>query len=382
MLKVRDIHKSFNRQSVLRGVTMAAQAGEIVALLGPSGCGKTTILRIIAGLETADKGELFFNGVDLTQVPIHKRRFGMVFQDFALFPHKNVEQNVAFGLKMLNWKQERVNERVGQVLRLVGLQEFGGRAVHELSGGEQQRVSLARALAPFPSVLLLDEPLASLDRALRERLMNELRSILIRAGTTATVPTSTDSGDRTDGTSDAVIRAGNVGLMTSIYVTHDQEEAFAIADRIFVMNEGRIEQSGIPVDLYRRPESVFVARFLGMENLLPAEVLGTDPPKIKCAVGELIVSERDQHDGDQITLLIRPEAAELATTNGADKNVVEGQLTETSFRGRHQIATVQFSSEEGPIMLKFHFDSRVLLPPTSSSISLKLNPGQMNLLAS
>jgi ABC-type Fe3+/spermidine/putrescine transport system ATPase subunit len=338
MLELRDIYKAFDGKSVLRGVSLAANEGEIVALLGPSGCGKTTILRIVAGLETADQGEILLDGVDLTQVPIHKRRFGMVFQDYALFPHKNVEENVAFGLRMLNWKRERIDERFAQVLKLVGLQEFGGRSVHELSGGEQQRVSLARALAPYPRVLLLDEPLASLDRALRERLMNELRSILIQAGSVRTETGAKELPYADQGSTDTMGQESMRGPMTSIYVTHDQEEAFAIADRIFVMNEGRIEQSGTPMDLYKRPETVFVARFLGMDNLLSAEIAGTNPPTIRCALGELSLSRLDNREDEKLNLLIRPKAAELTNEHEAGGNIVRGQLKQLSFRGRHQIA--------------------------------------------
>ncbi|HCB50349.1 MAG TPA: ABC transporter ATP-binding protein, partial [Chloroflexi bacterium] len=176
LLELYGIEKSFDSLAVLQGITLRVEQGEIVALLGPSGCGKTTLLRIIAGLETADNGQLFLRGRDLTGIPVHKRGFGMVFQDYALFPHKSVSQNVAFGLRMQHWKPERQKERVDQVLDLVSLAGFGDRRVYELSGGEQQRVALARALAPSPNLMLLDEPLGSLDRALRERLMGELRA--------------------------------------------------------------------------------------------------------------------------------------------------------------------------------------------------------------
>ncbi len=182
LLEAKDIAKSFEGQSVLRGVSLSVARGEIVVLLGPSGCGKTTLLRIIAGLESADAGDLSLDGQNLAKIPVHKRGFGMVFQDFALFPHKKVAENVAFGLRMLNWDQSLQEVRVASVLQLVGLAGFEQRHVYELSGGEQQRVALARSLAPSPRLLLLDEPLGSLDRALRERLMGELRIILKSAG--------------------------------------------------------------------------------------------------------------------------------------------------------------------------------------------------------
>lgn len=382
MLQVRDVHKAYEGQPVLCGVALDAQQGEIIALLGPSGCGKTTLLRIIAGLETADQGDLLLDGNDLTEIPIHKRRFGMVFQDYALFPHKNVKQNVAFGLKMASWNLDQIDERVDQVLRLVGMHEFGDRPVHELSGGEQQRVALARALAPYPRVLLLDEPLGSLDRALRERLMNELRSILLQAVSLSKLSRGADLADMKLGSLDDTDKAERIESMTSIYVTHDQEEAFAIADRIYVMNEGRIEQSGTPVDLFRQPQTAFVARFLGMENVLGAEVTEIEPPTIKCALGELKLAEIDAPIGILITLLIRPEAARLASQHDTDPNIIQGELVDISFRGRHQIAVVRFSSAIAQITLKFHFDSTVRLPAPSSKIALHLDPTQMQLLTS
>ncbi|MCA9924623.1 MAG: ABC transporter ATP-binding protein, partial [Anaerolineales bacterium] len=248
LLTLKNIEKSFDGEPVLRGVSLELKAGEIVVLLGPSGCGKTTLLRIMAGLEVADNGRLLLNGHDLQQMPVHQRGFGMVFQDYALFPHKNVFENVAFGLRMQNWDAARIQARVDQVLALVGMGGFADRPIYELSGGEQQRVALARSLAPAPRLILLDEPLGALDRALRERLMLDLRRILKEAGG----------------------MTGRPEGITAVYVTHDQAEAFAIADRVLVMNQGKVEQAGTPTTLYRYPRTPFVARFLGMENLIDA----------------------------------------------------------------------------------------------------------------
>ncbi|MEJ2749488.1 MAG: ABC transporter ATP-binding protein, partial [Anaerolineae bacterium] len=182
MLSLESIEKAFDDQPVLRGISLEIAVGEVVVLLGPSGCGKTTLLRIIAGLEQPDNGRILLHNADLTPIPVHERGFGMVFQDYALFPHKNVFDNAAFGLKMLGWERPSITERVRQVLSLVDLAGFEERQIHELSGGEQQRVALARSLAPAPRLLLLDEPLGALDRALRERLMLDLRAILKQAG--------------------------------------------------------------------------------------------------------------------------------------------------------------------------------------------------------
>lgn len=373
MLELNSIEKSFDGVTILSGVSLVIAAGEIVVLLGPSGSGKTTLLRIIAGLEQPDGGRLLLEGQDLTTIPVHQRGFGMVFQDFALFPHKNVFENVAFGLRMLKWQRARIAARVDEVLALVGLGGFGPRPVHELSGGEQQRVALARALAPAPRLLLLDEPLGSLDQTLRDRLMGELRMILNQAG-------------------DLV--AGAEG-MTAVYVTHDQAEAFAIADRIAVINEGRIEQSAPPQELYRRPATAFVARFLGMENIFEGEVIKTEPVVVRTKVGDwrLEIGDWGLGVGDErrsVTLLVRPEAGELLDGTGNKRiNVCEGRLQAISFRGRYQVVTITvsdrqslISSLQSPISLKLEFDSTVDLPPVGSLVRFALKPESILLLES
>ncbi|GAB4509563.1 MAG: ABC transporter ATP-binding protein [Anaerolineae bacterium] len=236
---VHNLSKSYGALDVLRGVTLTIAEGDILCLLGPSGCGKTTLLRTITGLETAEQGEILVDGAPITHIPVHQRDFGLMFQDFALFPHMTVTQNVAFGLRMHRVPQPEQARRVQEVLELVGLGGFAGRSVTQLSGGERQRVALARSLAPNPRLLMLDEPLGSLDAGLRERLVVELREIIKRVG------------------------------LTAVYVTHDQQEAFAIADQIAVMDAGRIEQMAPPEDLYRAPQTVFVARFLQLTNVVP-----------------------------------------------------------------------------------------------------------------
>jgi ABC-type Fe3+/spermidine/putrescine transport system ATPase subunit len=377
MLQVREIHKAFEGLAVLRGVTFDASDGEIVALLGPSGSGKTTLLRIIAGLVLADKGQVLLDDVDLTRIPIHRRGFGMVFQDYALFPHRNVRQNVAFGLRMLAWPDRLVESRVQQVLGMVGLGALGERAVFELSGGEQQRVALARALAAKPRVLLLDEPLGSLDRALREQLMGDLRSILKNAIDPAEGIAATERGSLGQNKSATEIVTTRAEAMTSVYVTHDQEEAFAIADRIVVINDGKIEQSGTPMSLFRQPKSEFVAHFLGMDNLLPAEVVSARPTVVRCAIGRFELGDTGDVVPGERTLLIRPEAASLVSQGQEEAGVFEGTVVDNSFRGRHQIAVVLFEAEETPISLKFNFDSTVELPPASSPLHLRLDPAEM-----
>ena len=343
LLQLENLSKSFNDHTVVDDFSLSIDEGQTVVLLGPSGCGKTTLLRLVAGLETPDRGRITFAGQDLRPQPVHQRGFGYVFQDYALFPHKNVADNVTFGLKMQNWPVERQTRRVADVLELVGLAGFARRAIHELSGGEQQRVALARALAPAPRLLLLDEPLGALDRALRERLMDELRTILKQAG---------------DHLEQAV---------TAIYVTHDQAEAFALADELVVMNRGRIEQQGPPLAIYQRPQTVFVAGFLGMTNV----VAGVWQPdgRVQTPLGTLVVATTGPA-GESVSLLIRPEAAQLPIEG--DVNVIRGRVVDVSFRGRQQRLTLAVAGQDSP--LQFELDATVPLPPPESVLALSLNP--------
>lgn len=362
LLSVREITKSFGGELVLRGVSFDLDAGEIVALLGPSGCGKTTLLRIIAGLESADTGELSLEGEDLQRIPVHQRGFGMVFQDYALFPHKRVAENIGFGLRMHGWKSEERDERVSQVMDLVGLGNFGARQVFDLSGGEQQRVALARALAPSPRLLLLDEPLGALDRALRERLMGELRPILKRAGQFIGSGPTTEAG------------------ITTIYVTHDQEEAFSVADRILIMNHGAFEQIGTPAQLYHYPRNAFVARFLGMENLIPATIISQDPPRVSTPLGTLHYSGDFPDVSGEADLLIRPDAGQLVPPEANGDNIISGIMGDVSFRGRHLMSTINCRTEDASLVLKLAFDSALTLPPMGTHFSLRLDPEELQVL--
>ncbi|HIP72582.1 MAG TPA: ABC transporter ATP-binding protein [Anaerolineae bacterium] len=369
-LELENIWKSFDGQPVLRGISLDVVGGEVLVLLGPSGCGKTTLLRIIAGLEALDNGRIRTNDQDITQLAPYKRNFGFVFQDYALFPHKNVAQNVAFGLRMHHWDKPRLDQRVAEVLSLVGLAGYGARPIHELSGGEQQRVALARSLAPAPRLLLLDEPLGALDRALRERLMLELRGILKQAGGLLGRPEG----------------------MTAVYVTHDQAEAFAIADKVAVMRDGRVEQTGPPHDLYRQPRTLFVARFLGMANILSGTAISMSPCIVRTEIGELEIgggklaqfpvanpSASSGQVPQSLNILIRPEAARF---NGNEINELHGRLQDISFRGRYQIITVVVGDEAQPVTLKFELETAVSLPPTQSPIRLSLDPSAIQLLES
>jgi len=304
MLNIINIEKTFEGAPLLRGISLTVDAGEIVCLLGPSGSGKTTLLRIIAGLEQADSGEVFFENQDLRGVPVHRRRFGMMFQDLALFPHKNVFDNVAFGLRMHTPRlpSAEIRARVQETLELVGLTGFAKRNVNNLSGGEQQRVALARSLAPRPQLLMLDEPLGALDRILREQLVADLRTILKRVGT----------------------------LRAAIYVTHDQDEAFAIADRIAIVHEGRIDQTGAPEDIYRAPANAFVAQFLGMTNLFAARM--REDGRVETKIGTFEPATRNRTE--TAVALIRPERVRVIENGGIAARVEECTFRAGRYRAR------------------------------------------------
>jgi thiamine transport system ATP-binding protein len=255
MLRVEALEVRYGDTVALAGIDLAVADGEIVSVLGPSGSGKSTLLRAIAGLEPSATGRVSWDGDNLTGVPPHRRQLGLMFQDHTLFPHRDVLGNVAFGMRMRGLARAQTDTRARELLTLVGLAGYERRRVTELSGGEQQRVALARALAPAPRLLMLDEPLGSLDRALRERLMVELRELFTRLG------------------------------LTSLYVTHDHDEAFALADRVVVMRDGRVEQLGTPVDVWKHPATEFVARFLGynVTDALGGGRIGVRPDGVRIA---------------------------------------------------------------------------------------------------
>lgn len=297
MLELINIHKTYENQPLLSGISFTVATGETVCLLGASGSGKSTLLRIIAGLEQPECGQALWQGADLASVPAHKRNFGLVFQDYALFPHLTVAENVAFGLRMQNLPQGEIKLRVTALLEQVNLSGFANRRVNDLSGGEQQRVALARALAPRPRLLMFDEPLGALDRALRDHLLEELRGIL------------------------------HSSEIPAIYVTHDQEEAFAIADRIVLLHDGQIAQAGTPTDVYARPASGWVANFLGLGNVIEGKWLGRG--RVETSFGVLEVSYKTEATvGESVALLIRPERVKL--TN--DGTSLKGRVADVIFQ--------------------------------------------------
>lgn len=314
LLRVEKLSKKFHADfpAAVNDVSFRLEAGEIFALLGPSGCGKTTTLRMLAGFEAQDSGEIFKNEIEVSKIPAEKRGIGFVFQDWALFPHLSVEQNIAFGLR--GWNKVEKTQRVQEVLSMVGLTIFKDRRPHQLSGGQQQRVALARAIAPGPSVILLDEPFSSLDAALRQVTRDEVRNLLKKAG---------------------------VG---TILVTHDQEEAFSFADRLAIMRRGAIEQIGTPEEVYEAPATAFVAQFLGRTNLISGDAKGWDA---STALGKIGLTTEAS---GAVLLSLRPEDITLLTPSSLlgnlNDNVIEGTVLSREFKGHDLTFKVKFGDRE------------------------------------
>jgi spermidine/putrescine transport system ATP-binding protein len=296
-----DLVKRFGDVAAVDGISLDISGGEFFSLLGPSGCGKTTTLRMIAGFERPDRGGILLDGRDMAQTPPHRRPVNTVFQNYALFPHLDVRDNVAFGLRFQGLGKDEARDRVGRALDLVRLAGFEERRPTQLSGGQQQRVALARALVLNPSVLLLDEPLGSLDAKLRKALQIELKAIQERVG------------------------------ITFVYVTHDQEEALTMSDRIAVMSEGRIDQIGPPRDVYEEPATAYVADFLGVSNLMDARATGSG--RLTLGDVELQARQGDMGASGAVKLVIRPERVKVEDHGAEGPNRVPGMVERTVFLG-------------------------------------------------
>ncbi|MGH2752066.1 MAG: ABC transporter ATP-binding protein [Actinomycetota bacterium] len=301
-----DLTKRFGDFEAVRGINVDISAGEFFSLLGPSGCGKTTTLRMVAGFERPTAGRILLDENDMADVPPHKRNVNTVFQNYALFPHLNVSQNVAFGLRFSKPSKDEVRRRVRDALVLVQLEKFGDRRPHQLSGGQQQRVALARALILNPSVLLLDEPLGALDAKLRKSLQIELKALQEQVG------------------------------ITFVYVTHDQEEALTMSDRLAVMSEGEIEQIGTPQQVYDEPSSLYVADFLGVSNTMPGVALGANGTagcRVKLGDYELLAGTGDLQARGEVVVVVRPERVHLETEASTGANHVPGMVERVVYVG-------------------------------------------------
>jgi ABC-type Fe3+/spermidine/putrescine transport system ATPase subunit len=310
MLVVRGIYKSFGAVEVLKDVSAEIEKGELVTFVGPSGCGKTTLLRIIGGLTKPNAGDVILDGEVINHLTPDKRGTQMCFQNYALFPHMTVAGNVGYGLEVHKWERNLIRKRVEELLHLVQLDGLGGRPIEKLSGGQQQRVALARALALEPKVLLLDEPLSNLDANLRVQMRATLLEIQKRLN------------------------------ITTIFVTHDQSEAMSISDKIIVMNRGRVEQVGTPLEIYQKPSSEFIAGFVGFVNIIEAvvESIGKEPETavVSTEIGnfEILPSEDDLSVGEKVFLVVRPEAIRIgAKGNGARANEYKGVVKSTMYEG-------------------------------------------------
>ena len=309
-IELRGLTKRYGEEAVVDAVAVSIAPGEFFSLLGPSGSGKTTTLMMVAGFVQPDQGAILLDGENIARVPPQKRGFGMVFQNYAIFPHLNVFENVAFPLRARRWAKELIAERVAWALELVRLGRFGDRYAHQLSGGQQQRVALARAIVFHPPVVLMDEPLGALDKNLRFEMQVEIKEIQQRLGTTV------------------------------LYVTHDQEEAMSMSDRIAILNRGRIDQVGSPGEVYECPANPFVGRFLGEANLIAGAVLGESGNVARLALpgGQELRAPRNHHYGSGRALLfIRPERVEIAPGTAAvvdpGANVLRGAVRRCSFLG-------------------------------------------------
>jgi iron(III) transport system ATP-binding protein len=320
-LSLEGVHKAFGDFIALKSIDLEIRRGELVCLLGPSGCGKTTVLRIIAGLEKQSGGRVLQNGKDVSHAPPAARDYGIVFQSYALFPNLTIAENVAYGLVNRRRAKSQIDARVKELLALVGLPDSGAKYPSQMSGGQQQRVALARALATSPSLLLLDEPLSALDAKVRERLRGEIRGLQRRLG------------------------------VTTIMVTHDQEEAMSMADRIVVMNQGDIEQIGSPSDVYERPATPFVAEFMGRASLLPAEALGEGRYRVGSAEIRLLT---DGHaPGSKVRLYVRPEDRHVEGELGLLPNRLRGRIAHIDYLGTFCLAELCCESLGRPLTISY-----------------------------
>jgi len=340
-LTVKKVNKHFGKFQALKDINFDVKEGEFVCILGPSGCGKTTLLRVIAGLESQSEGEINQNNKNISQLPPDQRDFGIVFQSYALFPNLTVKNNISFGLKTRKQNRDAIDKRVDELLNLVGLSDHINKYSAQLSGGEQQRVALARALAPSPGLLLLDEPLSALDAKVRQHLRLEIKNLQRKLG------------------------------VTTIMVTHDQEEALTMADRIILMNKGVIEQEGSPQDIYSKPTTAFSANFIGTTNLFKAKKISSNSIEIH---GSILECDDDFKD-DVSTVTIRPEDIKISDSEN-NINILNGIVKELEFLGSNIRGHIEvnFKSQKDIIICNFsseYIQNHNIQKDTSVNISLQ-----------
>jgi putative spermidine/putrescine transport system ATP-binding protein len=340
-LELNNLRKTFGPTVAVEHFDLHIDRGEFVSFLGPSGCGKTTTMRMVAGFEMPDTGHIKVNGQDLTNVPPNKRNVGMVFQSYALFPHLSVRDNIGFGLKIANKPKAELSARVDEMLGIIKMQPLGNRFPHQLSGGQQQRVALARAIAIKPQVLLLDEPLSALDAKIRVELRHEIRSIQKQLG------------------------------ITTIYVTHDQEEAMSLSDRVVVMNEGRMEQVGTPFEIYNFPRTPFVASFVGTLNVLHGTLRADNGDVVLVAGASVRLSEPvlGKKAGEGVLLNLRPEAIVI---NGTASNSLPARVDQVNFLG--SVVRMQLKVGDAKVLADSFNNPNLTLPQSGDAVRICFAP--------
>lgn len=338
IIQLQNISKKFDDEVILDNINLTIKDKEFMTFLGPSGCGKTTTLRIIAGFLESDSGQVLFEGKDINNLPPHKRQVNTIFQRYALFPHLNVYDNIAFGLRIKKMKEKDISKKVHEMLELVNLKGFQRRNIASLSGGQQQRVAIARALAVEPRVLLLDEPLGALDLKLRKDMQVELKNIQKRMG------------------------------ITFIYVTHDQQEALSMSDTVVVMNDGRIQQIGTPIDIYNEPKNAFVADFIGESNILDGIMLDDFKAKFSGAVFQCL--DKGFAVNESVDIVVRPEDVDVVPV---EEGTINGVITSNTFKGVHFEMIVDIDNFKWMIQTTDYY-------PVGSKIGIQIEPDAIHVM--
>lgn len=346
-IHIDNVMKKFGEEVVLKGLSLDIREGELFTLLGPSGCGKTTLLRMIIGFNSIDQGKIHINEEIINDIPVNKRNMGMVFQNYAIFPHMTVEENIAFGLKAKKIEKKEMQQRIDEILKVVKIEQYRKKKPDKLSGGQQQRVALARALVIHPTVLLMDEPLSNLDAKLRIEMRNAIRQIQQKVG------------------------------ITTVYVTHDQEEALAISDRIAVMYNGVIQQIGKPEEIYSRPNNLFVAQFIGTSNAIHGKILVKDKKQVLSFENgyEVMLQTLREEVRDQQKVIVSVRPQEFVITQ--DEESMEGVIESTMFLGLNTHYFIQLRSGEQVEVIQDAENNEIL--PEGATIRLKLKADKINI---